>query len=213
MIPVADDLLRIAVYFGMALLYLLVFFAFSTAMSTIAKSSSMSILYILGVVITLFLLSMFAYNIAGAILGPAPEYPILYMEGINGGLIREDAAGAAVSSVNVTDTADKPIDIMPVPPVDDEYQKYWERQTMIINAINAVSPISNFGDQISNAILSQNFYLMYDSKMPGGYGGYGQKTTVWDSLASIWANILVLVIQIVVSFAIAYIAFLRSDIR
>jgi ABC-type transport system involved in multi-copper enzyme maturation permease subunit len=55
---------------------------------------------------------------------------------------------------------------------------------------------------------------MMDSKMISAPGYYGlTKTTVWDALGSVWVNILVLIAEILAAFGIAYVKFLRTDIR
>jgi len=74
MVPGGDDLLRIGVYFLMALLYSGVFFAVATMTSTVAKSSALSILYALGIVLLLYSVTSFSGNIADVIMGPVPEY-------------------------------------------------------------------------------------------------------------------------------------------
>ncbi|WP_424359000.1 ABC transporter permease subunit [Methanocella sp. MCL-LM] len=219
-IPQMNDLMAIAVYFVMALLYCLVFFALAMMTSTLAKSSSMSVMYVLGVIIFLIVLSMFSYNITQLILGPPPEYsgPIYYAEPMPMPVDEK----MAVSSVAVDATSDNvtidrgDVGILPMPPVDDQYQQAWqqyyERQTMIIQAIDSISPMSNFQNHIAPAIFNQGF-MIYRSALSSYKPYYPQQVTLWDSLASVWVNILVLLIETMIAFAVAYVKFLRVDVR
>lgn len=216
-VPKGEDLLRIGTFFALALLYCLVFFALSLMTSTIAKNSSMSVMYVLGIVVGLMMISMFSYQIVSFVMGPPPDFggPILYESA--GPVPVDDMKRVANSSAP---PGDIPVVDVPAlggypttPPVDNGYQQYWERQQMITNAINSISPQTNFGDTIAMAVLSDSGVVVPVFKSSIAYGGYGKQSTVWDSLASVWMNILVLIIEIVIGFAVSYVMFLRADIR
>ncbi|CAJ36939.1 ABC transporter permease [Methanocella arvoryzae] len=222
-IPQMNDLMAIAVYFVMALLYCLVFFALAMMTSTLAKSSSMSVMYVLGLVIFMVVLSMFSYNITQLILGPPPEYPggpILYAEPI---AIEADtkvaASTAEISSSDPDVTIDRgDVSILPAPLPNDEYdeyykewQQYYERQSMIMQAIDAISPMSNFQNHIAPAIFNQGYMIYRSALMVKPY--YPHQVTLWESIASVWVNILVLLIETLIAFAVAYVKFLRVDVR
>lgn len=224
MIPALDDFLRIISFFLMALVYCTVFFAFSMMTSTIAKNSSLSVLYVLGIVITLVMISMFSYQFVSFIMGPPPEYnygimPVDDLAREKIGVSTGSTASADGNSSDGSTVIAEPVPL-PMPPIyepDGEYQQYWERQQMLTNAINAISPMSNFGDRITPALLYDQSIIMYSSyspvssyKMPGMYR---EKSTVWDALSSIWINILVLIVEIILAFGISYVKFLRVDIR
>jgi ABC-type transport system involved in multi-copper enzyme maturation permease subunit len=115
------------------------------------------------------------------------------------------------------------VDPMPILPGDpysnEEYQNWLERQQLISSAITAISPISNFQDKIANAIISDYAQtggggirpLIADSKI--AYWSQPTKNNLWDALSAIWVNILVLLAEMLAAFGIAYIKFLRTDIR
>ncbi|HEY3274499.1 MAG TPA: ABC transporter permease subunit [Methanocella sp.] len=248
-VPSVDELLRIAGYFIMALVVCLAFFAVAMAASTIAKNSSMAVLYTLGIVVILAGLTQFSPQIVSLIAGPAPEYvgPIYYTNGMEGDVIAKDIAGvvregASLNSSLSPDSSTQPVgtteptgtpvpdpalpidkpEPMPIWPGDqgnnDAWQNWMERQQLIQKALNAISPITNFQYDIANALITDTSYsirpLMMDSKMISAPGYYGlTKTTVWDALGSVWVNILVLIAEILAAFAIAYVKFLRTDIR
>jgi ABC-2 type transport system permease protein len=248
-IPSIDELLRIAGYFLMALIVCLAFFAIAMAASTLAKNSSMAVLYALGVIIVLAGLSMFSWNIVSFLAGPQPDVPIIYYNSgsvAEGDLVKTDLALPRASGPMIgasgSDPANNtsPPDATPIPeattppkdgvdpmpilppsnPYDNkEYQDWLERQQLISSAITAISPISNFQDKIANAIISDYAQtggigvrpLMADSKI--AYWSQPEKNNLWSALSAIWVNILVLIAEMLAAFGIAYIKFLRTDIR
>lgn len=209
-VPEFDVLLKIAGYFGLALIFCLAFFAVGMMCSTLAKNSAMSVLFALGIVLAAFLLPQMSYQIANFVLGPAPEYkpypydPIVRTMDNNGTAIGGD--------VKVEPT----YDIMPMPPIgwNDELQRYYQNQKLITDCINMISPISNF-NTISNAILTDYAPgpIVYMSSVKPMYGGYGEPYTIFDALASVWMNIMAMLIMPFVAFVVSYIKFLRVDIR
>ena len=214
-IPKIDDITAISAYFVLALLYCLVFFAIAMMMSTIAKNSSMSVMYVLGLVIFMVVLSMFSYNLTQLILGPPPEYnggiyePMpMTMDNASVSNYSSDAKMVAGSAVS----PGLPVDIMPVNPVDNSaWEQYYQRQGMIIQAIDSISPMTNFQNHIGPAIFNQGI-ILYKSSISLGRP-YGSPTGLFDSLISVWVNILVMLVETIIAFAVAYVKFLRVDVR
>jgi ABC-2 type transport system permease protein len=226
-VPKTEEFLRIAAYFVLAMLYCLVFFALALMTSAVAKNSSLSVLYVLGIIVALVMVSQFSYQVVELVTGPPPDIggPILYAE-----IPAAVDEKASLSSYAPPSDSREPADaaepappdgsIMPMPPIvpNDEYQKYWERRQMIQDALNSLSPMTNFGDKIAYTVLSDGNQFVYldmkmavDSRVAGGM--LGQKMTVWDSLSSVKWNVLVLLVQVIIAFAIAYVMFLRVDVR
>ena len=225
-IPSADDLLRIVAFFVLAMLYCLAFFAVAMAASTLAKSSSMAVLYALGIVITLAILAMFSYPIATFLAGPQPQ-----MDVIPPGVLEKDiyvnGSGAASSlSSNTTYPADMPaptIAPVPIAPGEptpggptgwEEWQKYNDRLNLYLKALSSISPMTNFQSYIAPAMFNDNLYpnpIVYESSLKRP--SYGGSTTVWDALGSVWMNILVMIAETIAAFAVAFVVFLRMDIR
>ncbi|HUL62808.1 MAG TPA: ABC transporter permease subunit, partial [Methanocella sp.] len=232
-VPSLDELLRIAAYFGAALLLSLAFFAVAMAASTLARSSSMAVLYALGIVVVLVGLASFSYQIVSLVVGPAPDYggPIVYASGGTGtDLVKADLAwsnGTGVSSAEGSPPPDvsavstqTPVPLPePILPGEtggsDEWRQWEERQQLAQGALNAISPITNFQYVIANALVSDTSSWIAPLPIDAKYMPYSEaaKTNVWDALGSVWVNIVVLLAETLAAFGVAYVKFLRSDIR
>lgn len=211
-VPTGDDLLRIIAYFLMALLYCGVFFAFAMMTSAIAKSSAMSIMLVLGIVLALFIIPQSSYDISGVILGPPPEEK--WIEPI---LVQADSNATIRGDVNATDDSSiKAPAVMPEPQAprwNTDIQKYYERRQLIVDTINTVSPMYNFGDRISNSILYKSGGIMPLLVRSSAYMPVYKEPTIVDSLAVVWVNILALIIELIIPLVISYVVFLRADVR
>lgn len=200
-VPGFDDMVRIAAFFVAALLYCTVFFAIAMMMSTVTRSTSMSVICTVGLVVLLIIFSILALIVSGviaqSIIGPAP--PLDY------GSLMNNSTG----SINVSSMMS-----------NSEYMNYTNKlvsmEFQISDTITTVSPVNDFGGMmglgiggIGNAILSktpvQSFTLMATPSR--------KQISLLDSLASVWTKILVLIVEMVVAFAISYAAFMRMDIR
>lgn len=198
-VPGGEDLLRIGAYFLMALLYAGVFFAIATMTSTVAKSSALSILYVLGIVVVLFSVTNFSGTIADAIMGPVPEYTPVPGDDVH--ILREG------------DNVTKDMISSKVIGWNPEIQQYYEKKNQIVEAINTISPLHDFGDRISYAILYKaDMRPMPLMAVDYAYDPY-KTPTLMDSLASVWTNILALLIELILPLAVSYVMFMRSDIR
>jgi hypothetical protein len=139
-VPNSDDLLRIAAYFVMALLYCGVFFAIATLFSTLAKTSAMSILFVLGVVVALIIVPTFAPKVADAIMGPAPQVMPFPIDNVR--IMENGSSGKP----ELSPISSKIIDWNP------EVEQYYQKRQMIIDSIDTVSPMYSFDYRLSPAI-------------------------------------------------------------
>jgi ABC-2 type transport system permease protein len=234
-VPSADEFLRIAALFIMALLFCLTFFAVAMAASTVAKNSSMAVLFALGIVFGLTIFGMFSNEIVQFVTGPPPESgPIMYTSA-EGGMVNDVKVVGASTAASIdgalppTNSSTEP-DVTPMPtspPKDmpglivapggptgmDEWQKYYERQELIRKALDSISPMTNFQNYIAQALISDmpTITPVFSSMKRVAY--QNEKSTVWDALGSVWVNILVMLAEMMAAFGIAYVKFLRTDIR
>ena len=98
-------------------------------------------------------------------------------------------------------------------------KQYYQKQQMIIDAIDTVSPIYGFGSKISprpyctsREATTGRYYITYELCQEAGIL-LNTEPTLWDSLAYVWISILALLIEIVAPLAVSYAIFMRTDIR
>ncbi len=218
-VPGADDLLRLAVFFIAALLYCAVFFAIAMLMSTIAKNSAIAVIYTIGVVFLILIFSILSSLIgtmvAGLVMGPEPDmpvYPVTYpvYTSTNDTIIYKNGTTEPV-----------PVPIPTYSPANDEYYNYMTKKyqisAQISDVLNTVSPIYDFsgflglgGNSISGAILSKQ--KPYDPT--SSYWSPTTKTiSVLESVSYVWTKVLGLIVEIILAFGLTYVAFMRMDIR
>ncbi|MBA7534554.1 hypothetical protein ES705_26803 [subsurface metagenome] len=100
----------------------------------------------------------------------------------------------------------------------EELRTYWEKRRPITETFNIISPNMNY--QIISFLISnpQIYSAVYEQSTPftkTGYitGGDEAAPGLQEVLEKVWKNILALIIFSVVFFAIAYVKFMRLDIR
>lgn len=214
MVPGFDDLIRIFAFFIASLLYCTVFYAIALMMSTITRSSSMSMLFTIGIVFLLVIFSLLAFIfadfVAGSMVGPAPQMDD------NGTIPAGNGYDASTSSGN-------PFELMPqAGPIiftGSEYDKYITNRMyisqQITDAICTISPISDFSGTygtgyggISGAILSKQTPGVYSD----GYDTTHGNISLIESLSYVWVKILALIIMIILAFSVTYYKFGKTDI-
>ncbi|BAI61057.1 putative ABC transporter [Methanocella paludicola SANAE] len=221
-VPVADDLLRLAVFFIAALLYCTVFFAIAMLMSTVAKNSAMAVIFTIGIVFLMLIFSILSsligVTVAGFVLGPEPDAPVDQMP-----YIVNTSTTETVVYKNDTAGSMEPVPI-PVPTYSPETEKYYNYMnkkflvsSQISDVLNTVSPIYDFsgflgfgGNSISGAILSKQ--KPYDPTS-SYWSPYTKTISVWESLSYVWTKVLGLIVEIILAFGLTYVAFMRMDIR
>src|SRR5271157_1190828 len=225
-VPTVDDLLRIATFFILALLFCGVFFAIAALFSTIAKTSAMSILCVFGVIIALAIIPSFAPTITNLVVGAPPEAPAVPQGG--GGIyypMLDSNSSGGSGDVSGGTIMPVPVPIEPPTPtgIDKQWQDYYnatqvyyQKQQTINDAINTISPIYDFGNKIFNSIMykqgGQITPILYGSmKAPPYY--VPRQPTLLDSLSYVWNSILALLVEMAVPLALSYVVFMRSDIR
>jgi ABC-2 type transport system permease protein len=209
-VPGADDLIRIFLFFIAGLLYCTVFFSMAMMMSALSKNTAMAAIFSVGMVFAVFIytvMALLAANmIASAIVGPAPVIEYNYYPPV----IANESAG------NVT--------VYP-PPYDysasnDYYSRLQITQAQVSNILSAFSPIDDFSGYLGYGhmgigpamITRQNSYA-YMYGPVSGIASSGEEMSLLDSLASVWMRVLILIAEIIAAFGIAYVAFMRTDIR
>jgi len=212
-VPAGDDLARIVAFFGLTLLYCMVFLGLSIMVSTLVKNSTMSILCILGIFLVAYSLPSVSYEISNIVVGPSPQWPIspswinVPPNGtvtINGQTITADEA----NQINQQNQAQSQIEQQKAQNASNAYYKNTQDVT---NVINLLTPVGNFND-LSGVIL--NNQKPYDpSDANSNFMLTQKKITLWDSLGYKWGDIVALLVMAFATFAVSYVAFMRTDIR
>jgi ABC-2 type transport system permease protein len=210
-VPGLEDLVRIFLFFLAGMLYCTVFFALAMMVSAFSKNTAIAAIFTVGMVFAVFIFTIMALlaanMIASSIVGPAPviEYPY-YPQVIT---MNE-------SSGNVT---------VPTPPYDfsttsDYYNRLQQTQSQISSVLSAFSPIDSFSGYptyyhmgIGPALITRQSTNTYTYGSSIGMAGAGKEMSLLDALAIVWMRVLILIAEIIAAFGIAYVAFMRTDIR
>lgn len=212
-VPSGNDLIRIPLYFAASLLYIVAFFAVSLAASVVSKNSGMAILITIGVIAALVLVPMMSESVVAFAMGPEPDMTIdthdVHGSSAGSGSVNV-AAGAFPGNFTVRQSFR----------INEEYTEYWNKRNQITDMINIVSPINDF-EKVSEAMLDTASASGAVTSISGGPGGkvmmigrsLAKTVTLRESVSSVWANILALTVIAIAAMAVAYVKFMRLDIR
>ncbi len=153
--------------------------------------------------------------IASSIVGPAPviDYSHYYTPVP---VIGNESAG----NVTVIRPPPRPNTIIVRPTIGQYNDRLQQVQSEVSNILSVFSPIDSFSGYLGYGhmgigpamITRQNTYAyMYGPAT--GMASSGEEMSLLDSLASVWMRVLILIAEIIAAFGIAYLAFMRTDIR
>jgi ABC-2 type transport system permease protein len=196
--PTGDEFVRIFVFMGFTLLFMFSFFAIALMCSTIAKNSTRAITYTLVIFIVISFVMPIAGTFAGMQLaGDMPEFP-----------------GMARQEINESEDISKEEQIEEQERIQEErqeeMQEYWEKVMRVQEMFSIADPKSNF-ERVSAAVLDPTF-----ESFRGFFGPRTEppaETSILEAMGMVWKNLLVLLVFPVIMFAIAYVKFMRMDIR
>ena len=216
-VPGLEDLVRIFLFFLAGMLYCTVFFALAMMVSALSKNTAIAAIFTVGMVFAVFIFTIMAMiavsMIVALIVGPAPisDNSQQYYYGPVMG-------NGSVEEVSVTEYP------TPIPYEETPFGKYNDRmqqvRSQISGILSAFSPIDSFSgyptyDQpgIGPALITRQGTGAYMYGYTTGSTNTGKETSLPDALASVWVRVLILIAEIIAAFAIAYLAFMRTDIR
>lgn len=202
-VPSVDDLVRMAVFFLMVILFSLTFLAIAIAASAIAKNSTMSILLAIGFVVFSLLLPSFTSSICDIVLGEAPTMVIPTT-----GSSTSAASSQVIYSGIGNETARMQMKINP------EYTSYWNTRNQITEMVCLLSPTYDL-QGISRVVVS-------GKQSPVSTSASGQfrfremgmsSPSLGSTIPSILPQVLALIVISLAGFAISYAKFVRMDVR
>jgi ABC-2 type transport system permease protein len=212
-VPAGDDLARLLAFFGVTLLYCLVFLGISIMVSTLVKNSTMSILCILGIFLIAYSLPTISYEVASIITGPAPQYPNspswinVPPNGsvtVNGQTI----TSAEADQINQQNQMQSQIQQQKA---QNDTAAYYKRNQDMVNMVNLLSPVGNFNDLSQTVLSNQKPYDPMDMATNAYFTQ--KKIDLWQSLGYKWGDLVALIVMMFATFAVSYVAFMRTDIR
>lgn len=199
--PTGDEFVRILVFMGFSLLFMFSFFAIALMCSTIAKNSTRAITYSLVIFVVISAVMPIAGSIVGMQLaGEMPEYPGMSRQDIN------ESEGEDISKEEQIEEQERIEEEW-----QEEMQEYWKKVMRVQEMFSIGDPKSNFG-KVSAAVLDPTFEPLRGFFAPRG-GESRTETSILEALGMVWKSLLVLLLFPVIMFAIAYIKFMRMDIR
>jgi ABC-2 type transport system permease protein len=210
-VPNLEELIRIVLFFLTAMLYCLVFFALAMMVSALSRNTAMAAITMVGMIFLMFiimvLISLLSGIIAGMIVGPAPV---------------NDFTRPQPMPVVMNESTDNVITYSYQPYEETEMFKYSNRlsatRSDVTNILSAFSPIDDFSGYLGNGHMGNGPAPIAENTHAYMYAPFasvtdGEKISLLDSLLSIWIKVLALIVEITAAFGVAYVAFMRADVR
>jgi ABC-2 type transport system permease protein len=217
-VPNFEETVRMFLFGALSFLLVFSFFAIALFMSTVAKDSGSAIIYTLIVMIVLSsLLPIFTYgSVYTAAFGQPPDPPESTMVRYGGydGMYVSSAVSVSVSSEEKVD-----------PLVDEAWQKYeeesrayWERRQAVSDAVSLLSPTSNYqmlayavtNPDMARMMLSSSRFSVVEMDDEIPQEGFSALFALLTEMAK---NIAALVITPALFFGLAWVRFMREDVR
>ncbi|MFZ2070801.1 MAG: ABC transporter permease subunit [Halobacteriota archaeon] len=203
-VPSMNELAAILVFGIVSIVFLLAYFAVALMMSTVSGDSGSALIYTLVIFFILgSLLPIVGSTVAGMVAGEPPEPPMVEIHQHE----TNESEGPIYKEVTKEEMQQ----------YQEELRVYWEKQRPITEAFNIISPNMNYMT-ISLLISNPQIYsAVYEQSTPftttGYFTGGGEAPGLQKMLGKVWKNILALISFSVVFFALAYVKFMRMDIR
>ncbi|WP_342675730.1 ABC transporter permease [Methanofollis sp. UBA420] len=216
-VPNFEETVRMFLFGALSFLLVFSFFAIALFMSTIAKDSGSAIIYTLIIMIVLSsLLPIFTYgSVYTAIFGQPPEPP-------DTDTIRYGGYGGmyVTKSVEVVEGG-----MVRDPEVDEAWQEYeeksrayWEQRGAVGDAVSLLSPTSNY-QRLAYAVTNPGMARMMmssssfsDVEMDDEIPKEGF-SALFALLGDMAKNIAALIITPALFFGLAWVRFMREDVR
>lgn len=193
-VPNLDELVRILVFGVTSFLLVFTFFALALLMSTVSKDSGNALLYSLIVMIVLSsFIPIFAYTpVYSAVFGDAPTPP-----GMSTYSYQQSSSAYTVTSVAVSYKSDDAVDPEALAEYERASRGYMNQKRTITDIVTLVSPTGNY-----QAILGA-------ASQPAGDNTPG----LGNLLGALACNIIALLAMPAAFFGLAWVRFMREDIR
>ncbi|MDO9539114.1 MAG: ABC transporter permease subunit [Methanocalculus sp.] len=198
-VPGGDEWSSIAIFSFSAFLMIIAYFAIALCMSAISETSGTALVYTLIIFILLSgLLPVLIENgAADAIAGDAPTMPRM----IQSVSIDSREGGRNFQAMTESEDFQK---------YREDIQDWRSRRQAVVDIASLFSPTMSF-DSISDALTSTSSMTVTVRSGPGG--GMIAQTQASDTSESILSHLLALLAFPAIFFGIAYMRFMRMDLR
>ncbi len=193
-VPNFDEFVRILVFGGVSFLLVFTFFALALLMSTVSKDSGSALLYSLIVMIVLSsFIPIFAYGpVYSAVFGDTPTQP-----GMATYSYQQGSSAYMVTTTKVGVQASDAIDPEALKEYERASREYMAQKQAITDLVTLVSPTGNY-----QAVLGA-------AAQPAGDNDPGLSSL----LGVLACNIIALLAMPAAFFGLAWVRFMREDIR
>ena len=190
-VPSMNELAAILVFGIVSIVFLLAYFAIALMVSTVSGKSGSALIYTLVIFFILgSLLPIVGGTVAHMVSGDQPKSPVVLFDIRH---VTNMSEGPSFKEVTEEE----------IQQYTEEMEAWFEKRKLITEAFTIISPNMNY-ERISNRIASSSSVTTpYGDEAPG----------LQDVLGKVWKNILALISFSVVFFALAYVKFMRMDIR
>lgn len=219
-IPALDEIPYILLFGISALLMVFSYFSISLFMSTVADNSGNSLIYTL--IVFIVLTGLFPMLISGPVMdifaGEAPQPPT------DSHIMRMSSVYSSATVVSVSESGEKtvedsdyynPYDTEEWRQYEEESQKYWQNRQMISDFFNLLSPTNNFqyiSMYVTYPQIYKNMYNYNSFSIEDG-NTEPEKADIFDILGELLKNFVALLAFPAVFFGLAYVRFMRMDVR
>ncbi|MFA5268113.1 MAG: ABC transporter permease subunit [Methanoregula sp.] len=212
-VPDGGEIVLIGVFIAVSFFLMFSYFAIALFMSTVMDESGSALIY---TIIVFILLSVLVPTLANDtvmeyVIGSQPELPQELLDQMQRSVNASD--GSAAVSVMFSDKGNNG--------AWDEFngkmQAYWEKRQRVHDTLALFSPTMNY-EMITSAITAGT---AFDSVVTGSTGGVATSFSMnsaegadtGEILGGIVANLVALLLFPAVFFGLAYLRFLRLDVR
>jgi len=216
-IPNGSEIILIAIFSIISFVFISTYFSIALFISTISGESGTALVYtmIIYILTTALIPVLMSTPILDGITGPAPEIPKVLSERMMS--FSSDSNEITISPMN-SQSIELDTDFREF---QREMEEYNNKQMAIVDLLYLISPNKNY-EKITLAItMPQLAGLIYGSQkevqdpVNSGFTSTSSETTIpiADILAMVGKNLIALFIFPTVFFGLAYVTFMRMDIR
>ncbi|MDO9538858.1 MAG: ABC transporter permease subunit [Methanocalculus sp.] len=197
-VPSGDEWSSIMIFAISAFLMIIAYFAIALCMSALSETSGAALIYtlIIFIILSSLLPVLIQHGVADAIAGEQPKMPqIFYSDTVS--VYGEGEVGA--KSIRLDDDDFQRY--------QEEIQAWWSRRQAIIDTASLFSPTMNF-EKISTTLMLKSTFGSGES-----ISAMYSSVTTFGSDDGIIAHIIALLALPAIFFGIAYMRFMRMDLR